>query len=91
MSRIFINMETLKESFLPQLQSTYGFDDVSILPGVSTLDPKDVDTSVKFGKSKLKIPIIPSAMDTAVDVNFASRLSEVGSMGVLNLEGLQTK
>ncbi|MBD61513.1 GuaB3 family IMP dehydrogenase-related protein [bacterium] len=84
-------MENLKESFLPQLQPTYGFDDVSILPGVSTLDPKDVDTSVKFGKSKLKIPIIASAMDSAVDVNFASRLSEVGSMGVLNLEGLQTK
>ncbi len=84
-------MENMEKSSLPKLQSTYGFDDVSILPGMSTLDPKDVDTSVKIGNSELKIPIIASAMDSAVDVVFAERLSRTGSMGVLNLEGLQTK
>ncbi len=76
---------------LPKLQSTYGFDDVSILPGMSTIDPKDVNTSTTIGNSNLDIPIIASAMDSAVDVGFAAKLSKTGSMGVLNLEGLQTK
>jgi IMP dehydrogenase len=38
-----------------------------------------------------EIPIIASAMDGVVDVGMAARLSKLGAMGVLNLEGIQTR
>ena len=73
------------------LRATYGFDDVSLAPGVETLDPADVDTSVALGDIQLSIPILASAMDAVVDSRFAGRLAELGGLAVLNLEGLQTR
>jgi IMP dehydrogenase len=69
----------------------YGFDEIALSPGVRTLDPSLVDTNWKIGGIKREIPIIASAMDGVVDVNMAVLLSELGSMGVLNLEGIQTR
>ncbi|MBC8514415.1 GuaB3 family IMP dehydrogenase-related protein [bacterium] len=76
---------------LHTLSPTYGFDDVSILPGLSTLDPKDVDMTTSIGDISLRIPILASAMDSAVDPSFAGRVCAQGALAVLNLEGLQTK
>jgi IMP dehydrogenase len=69
----------------------YGFDEIALSPGVRTLDPSLVDTNWEIGGIKREIPIIASAMDGVVDVNMAVLLSELGSMGVLNLEGIQTR
>jgi IMP dehydrogenase len=69
----------------------YGIDEIALVPGVRTLDPSLVDTSWEIGGIKREIPIIASAMDGVVDVNMAGLLSKLGSMGVLNLEGLQTR
>jgi IMP dehydrogenase len=55
------------------------------------LDPQLADTSYKIGSIKREIPIIASAMDGVVDVKMATLLSELGSLGVLNLEGIQTR
>ena len=69
----------------------YGFDEIALTPGVRTLDPSLADTTWEIGGIKRKIPILASAMDGVVDVKMAVLLSELGSIGVLNLEGIQTR
>jgi IMP dehydrogenase len=73
------------------LRSTYGFDDVSLAPGVETIDPADVDTSVELAGLRLAIPILAAAMDAVVDPQFCGELARLGGLAVLNLEGLQTR
>jgi IMP dehydrogenase len=69
----------------------YGIDEIALIPGVRTLDPTLAETSWKLGKIEREIPIIASAMDGVVDVRMAVLLSELGAIGVLNLEGIQTR
>ena len=69
----------------------YGFDEIALAPGVRTLDPSLADTTWELGGIKREIPILASAMDGVVDVKMAVILSELGSIGVLNLEGIQTR
>src|SRR5205085_4755371 len=74
-----------------RLRPAYGFDDVAIVPGVETLHPDDVDLSWELGRHTFSIPFIASAMDGVVDVPFAIALGRLGGLGVVNLEGLQTR
>ncbi|MDJ0726265.1 MAG: GuaB3 family IMP dehydrogenase-related protein, partial [Prochloraceae cyanobacterium] len=69
----------------------YGFDEIALVPGTRTLDPSLANTTWEIGNIEREIPIIASAMDGVVDVRMAVLLSELGAMGVLNLEGLQTR
>jgi len=69
----------------------YGFDEIALVPGKQTLDPSLADTTWEIGGIKRDIPILASAMDGVVDVKMAGLLSELGSIGVLNLEGIQTR
>jgi len=69
----------------------YGIDEIALVPGQRTLDPKLADTRWQLGGIEREIPIIASAMDGVVDVGMAVRLSELGALGVLNLEGIQTR
>lgn len=69
----------------------YGIDEIALAPGQRTLDPKLADTRWRIGGIEREIPIIASAMDGVVDVRMAVLLSELGALGVLNLEGLQTR
>lgn len=69
----------------------YGIDEIALVPGMRTLDPSLADASTTIGGIKREIPIIASAMDGVVDVKMAVLLSELGSMGVINLEGIQTR
>ena len=69
----------------------YGFDEIALVPGQRTLDPSLADTSWKIGGIERQIPIIASAMDGVVDVKMAVLLSQLGALGVLNLEGIQTR
>jgi IMP dehydrogenase len=73
------------------LRQTYGFDDVSLAPGVETIEPADVDLAVDFCGLRLKIPVLAAAMDAVVDPAFCGALARLGGLGVLNLEGLQTR
>ena len=73
------------------LRPTYGFDDVSLAPGLETVDPSDVDTSTTIGGARLAIPILAAAMDAVVDPAFCGALARLGGLAVLNLEGLQTR
>jgi IMP dehydrogenase len=78
-------------SRVDRIRTTYGFDDVSLAPGVETIEPSEVDTSVEFAGLRLAIPILASAMDAVVDVRSAGELARLGGVAVLNLEGVQTR
>jgi len=69
----------------------YGFDDVSLVPGMQTVNPNEVNTSWEIAGVKLDIPILAAAMDGVVDVNFAIEMGKLGGIAVLNLDGVQTR
>lgn len=69
----------------------YGIDEIALVPGTRTLDPQLVDTRWQIGGIEREIPIIASAMDGVVDVTMAVKLAQLGALGVLNLEGIQTR
>ncbi|MDQ2096884.1 MAG: GuaB3 family IMP dehydrogenase-related protein [Tychonema bourrellyi B0820] len=69
----------------------YGIDEIALVPGQRTLDPSMADTRWQIGGIDREIPIIASAMDGVVDVRMAVLLSELGALGVLNLEGIYTR
>jgi IMP dehydrogenase len=69
----------------------YGIDEIALVPGGRTLDPNVADTFWEIGGIRREIPIIASAMDGVVDVDAAVRLSELGALGVINLDGIQTR
>jgi len=75
---------------------TYGFDEIALVPGDVTINPNEVDTTFKIprkdgGHITLKIPIIASAMDGVTDVKFCAEMGKLGGLGVINLEGVQTR
>jgi IMP dehydrogenase len=74
-----------------QARRAYGIDEIALVPGMRTLDPNLADTRITIGDIERKIPILASAMDSVVDVKMAVLLSELGALGVLNLEGIQTR
>src|SRR3972149_6197153 len=69
----------------------YGFDEIALVPGTSTIDPEDVDISWRVGDLRFALPFLASAMDSVVDVRAAVLLGRLGAAGVLNLEGIQTR
>ncbi|NUN63908.1 GuaB3 family IMP dehydrogenase-related protein [Pseudanabaena biceps] len=69
----------------------YGIDEIALVPGGKTLDPNVADTFWEIGGIRREIPIIASAMDGVVDVDMAVRISELGALGVINLDGIQTR
>ncbi|MCZ6544252.1 MAG: GuaB3 family IMP dehydrogenase-related protein [Chloroflexi bacterium] len=74
-----------------ELRHAFGFDDVAIAPGVTTVNPELTDISTELGGERLEIPILASAMDAVVDPSFAIELGRRGGLAVLNLEGLQCR
>ena len=69
----------------------YGIDEIALVPGVRTVDPALTDCRWHLGGIERSVPIIASAMDSVVDVAMANRLWQHGALGVLNLEGIQTR
>ena len=75
---------------------TYGFDEIALVPGNVTINPDEVDTGFGIptregGEIGLKIPILASAMDGVADVRFCATMGRLGGLGVINLEGVQTR
>ncbi|MBL6723092.1 MAG: GuaB3 family IMP dehydrogenase-related protein [Candidatus Margulisbacteria bacterium] len=76
---------------LIHFKRSYGLNEIALVPSSLTLDPNIVDISTTIGKLKLDIPVIGSAMDSVVSPKTASLLGNMGALGVLNLEGVQTR
>ncbi len=69
----------------------YGFDEIAIVPSRRTRDPEDVDLTWKLDGHTFDIPLLASAMDGVVDSRTAGIIGKAGGLGVLNLEGIQTR
>jgi len=74
-----------------ELQRSYGFDDVAIVPGEVTINPDMTSTKMIIGDQVFDTPVMASAMDGAVSPRFATLMHEMGGLGVLNAEGLYTR
>ncbi len=74
-----------------ELRRSYGFDEVAIVPGDITVNPDQTNIELKIEDFTFPIPILAAAMDTVTDVNTATLMSKLGGLGVLNLEGVQTR
>ncbi len=69
----------------------WGLDDIAIVPSRRTRDPDDVDISWEIDAYHLELPLLASAMDSAVSPATAIEIGRLGGIGVLNLEGLWTR
>lgn len=69
----------------------YGFDDIAIVPSRRTRDPEDVDMAWQLGDHSFKYPLLASAMDGVVNPTTAGLIGKIGGLGVLNLEGIQSR
>ena len=74
-----------------EFRQAYGFEDVAIAPGEVTINPELANTDFTLGPHTLPIPVIASAMDGVVDPSMAIKMSELGGLAVLNLEGVHTR
>ena len=73
------------------MERAYGFEEVALVPGDTTINPDQTDTNFTLGKHTFSIPILAAAMDGIVDPNFAILTSKLGGLAVLNLDGIQTR
>jgi IMP dehydrogenase len=74
-----------------ELRRSYGFDEVAIVPGDITVNPDQTSIGLEIEGVTFEIPILAAAMDGVVDVKTAILMSQLGGLGVLNLEGVQTR
>ncbi len=72
-------------------RQAFGFDDIAIVPSRRTRDPDDVDVSWQLDAFKFDLPMMGSAMDSAISPETAIEIGKLGGLGVLNLEGLWTR
>ena len=70
---------------------SYGLDDIAIVPSKRTRDASEIDISYKLGPYEFDLPFLASAMDGVVNVDVAIQTGKLGGLGILNLEGLQTR
>jgi IMP dehydrogenase len=74
-----------------EARRAYGFDEIALVPGDLTVNPDEVDISLAIGDVKLPIPFLASAMDGVVDATFAIAMGKAGGLGVLNLDGINSR
>ena len=74
-----------------EARRAYGFDEIALVPGDVTVNPDEVDVSLIIGDVKLAIPFLASAMDGVVDAPFAIAMGQAGGLGVLNLDGINSR
>lgn len=61
------------------------FDDVLLLPGRSSVNPRDLDTSTKLTpKIRLNIPLVSAPMDTVTEAALAIALAQEGGLGFIH-------
>ncbi|MGH7610727.1 MAG: GuaB3 family IMP dehydrogenase-related protein [Candidatus Dormibacteria bacterium] len=69
----------------------YGFDEVALVPGKVTINPEEIDASLRIGDVELPLPFLAAAMDGVVDTGFAIAMGRLGGLAVLNLDGINTR
>ena len=86
-----INSVNIELGLNKKVRRAYGIDEIALVPGKRTLDYDLTDPSWSLGDLKREVPIVASAMDSVVDVNTAVELTKLASLGVINIECIQTR
>lgn len=61
------------------------FDDVLLLPSLSSIMPKDIDVSTYLTNAiKLNIPLLSAAMDTVTEAKTAICIAQEGGIGIIH-------
>lgn len=61
------------------------FDDVLLLPALSEVLPRDVNTSTQLTRNiRINVPIISAAMDTVTEYEMAIAIAQQGGLGILH-------
>ncbi len=61
------------------------FDDVLLVPGHSTVHPRDTDvSSLVTSKVSIHIPLLAAAMDTVTESRMAIQMAREGGMGIIH-------
>lgn len=61
------------------------YDDVLLVPGRSSVMPREVDTSARLTKNiRLNVPLMSAAMDTVTESEMAIAIAREGGVGVLH-------
>lgn len=61
------------------------FDDVLLLPGYSSVLPRDVDVSTQLTRHiRLNIPLVSAGMDTVTEARMAIAMAREGGIGVIH-------
>ena len=79
------------QSRIRELRRAYGFDEVAIVPAEVTINPEQANTEFSVDGLTMSTPLLASAMDAVVSPEFAVQMDRLGGLGVMNLEGVQTK
>ncbi len=67
------------------LEEALTFDDVLLVPGFSSVLPKDVSLTTQLTRDiTLNIPLLSSAMDTVTEAKLAVSMAEEGGMGIIH-------
>lgn len=70
---------------IAQNEPALTFDDVLLLPGESSVLPKDVNLKTQLSKHiSLNIPLLSSAMDTVTEARLAIALAQEGGLGIIH-------
>jgi len=63
----------------------FTFDDFLMVPSISNVEPKDVETKARVSRNyNLNIPVVSSAMDTVTEADMAIALAQEGGLGVIH-------
>ncbi|HOF19377.1 MAG TPA: IMP dehydrogenase, partial [Phycisphaerae bacterium] len=61
------------------------FDDVLLVPALSTVAPADVDMSTRLTRNiRLNIPLVSAPMDTVTESSLAIALAQEGGLGIIH-------
>jgi IMP dehydrogenase len=67
------------------VQQALTFDDVLLIPGHSTILPKDVELITPLTRDiQLNMPLISAAMDTVTEARLAIAMAQEGGMGIIH-------
>lgn len=68
------------------------FDDVLLVPGKSSVLPRDVDVTTRLSRNiNLNIPLISAAMDTVTESEMAIALAREGGIGIIHKNMTMTR